>query len=301
MATGIVSTAMDAAGHEAISRALIVATAVAWIALGATFLRRLRRDRARWRREAGRPSALTAVTGTAVLGTGLAQLGWPTAGWAVLVIASGLCMILMRSVLRVKPLPSAGLSFLLVVAPQSLAVLLAALAEQQGTKWPAFMAMLPFAAGLCAYPVVLARFDLDQVRRGAGDQWVAGGALAISTLACADIAAAATSGAIHEALRIGCLVLWVATIGWLPVLLGSEVRWPRTHYDVRRWATVFPLGMYAAMSVDAGRATGINAIASFGKGWAWVALAAWAATAIGLVRRLSRERNVRRAVVLRAR
>jgi hypothetical protein len=41
--------------------------------------------------------------------------------------------------------------------------------------------------------------------------------------------------------------------------------------DVRRWATVFPLGMYAACSLATGQVTGITGIADFGQVWTWVA------------------------------
>lgn len=35
---------------------------------------------------------------------------------------------------------------------------------------------------------------------------------------------------------------------WLPVLLLAEMLRPRLGYDVRRWSTGFPVGMYAACS-----------------------------------------------------
>ena len=53
--------------------------------------------------------------------------------------------------------------------------------------------------------------------------------------------------------------------------LTGEVLRPRLSYDVRRWATVFPLGMYAACSFAAGQVTGITGIADFGHAWTWVA------------------------------
>jgi hypothetical protein len=40
----------------------------------------------------------------------------------------------------------------------------------------------------------------------------------------------------------------VLTMLWLPVLLLDEALHPRPRYDVRRWSTVFPVGMYAACS-----------------------------------------------------
>jgi tellurite resistance protein TehA-like permease len=137
---------------------------------------------------------------------------------------------------------------------------------------------------------VLARFDPLQLRIGAGDHWVSGGAIAISTLACATIAqATARSSAlisVHDALRIASLVLWALTIAWLPALIGAELRWRRPSYDARRWATVFPLGMYAVMSSATGSVAKAHSLVEFGDDWGWLALAALAAATVGLTRRV---------------
>jgi tellurite resistance protein TehA-like permease len=175
-------------------------------------------------------------------------------------------------------------------------VLAALLGVRLALVWPALVALLPFVVGLAAYPAVLARFDFGQLRTGAGDQWVSGGALAITTLATALIAKATASShelaALHGALRIAAVVLWALTIAWLPVLIGSEVRWRRHGYDVRRWATVFPLGMYSAMSYATGTIAGVDALVEFADTWARVALAAWIATVVGLTRRLIDRREL---------
>jgi hypothetical protein len=44
---------------------------------------------------------------------------------------------------------------------------------------------------------------------------------------------------------------------------------------VRRWATVFPVGMYAASSFDAGRAANVPGLTDFARVWVWLALALW--------------------------
>jgi hypothetical protein len=41
--------------------------------------------------------------------------------------------------------------------------------------------------------------------------------------------------------------------GVIPPLIISEIIRPRLSYDVRRWATVFPFGMYAACSLPSVR------------------------------------------------
>jgi tellurite resistance protein TehA-like permease len=72
---------------------------------------------------------------------------------------------------------------------------------------------------------------------------------------------------------------------WLPVLLLAEALRPRLRYDVRRWSTVFPVGMYAACSFAVGQAARASAITSFARAWVWVALAVWAAVLAAMIRR----------------
>ena len=71
---------------------------------------------------------------------------------------------------------------------------------------------------------------------------------------------------------------------WLPPLVTAEILKPRLACDVRRWATVFPLGMYAASSITTGQVTGITTITSFGRVWMWVAFTGWLLALAGLFR-----------------
>lgn len=77
----------------------------------------------------------------------------------------------------------------------------------------------------------------------------------------------------------------MATIAWLPVLLIAEVAKPRLHYDVRRWSTVFPFGMYAVCSFIVGNAIKAPGIAEFAEIWVWVAVAVWLVVFAGMLRR----------------
>jgi tellurite resistance protein TehA-like permease len=135
--------------------------------------------------------------------------------------------------------------------------------------------------------VVISRFDFRQVLVGRGDHWVAGGALAISALAAGRITLSARSlGALGEltgALESVPVALWIAAIAWLPVLVVAEAIRPRLGYDVRRWATVFPVGMYAACSFVVGSAAGVAAITDFARLWIWVAVAVWAVVAAAMI------------------
>jgi tellurite resistance protein TehA-like permease len=143
--------------------------------------------------------------------------------------------------------------------------------------------------GLVEYLIVLARADMRQLFTGHGDQWIFGGALAIATLACARTTAALTAAStlvnLHPELHDATLALWAAAALWLPALLAGELIAPRIGYDVRRWSTVFPLGMYAVCSIAAASISGIGGIRSFGRIWVWVALAVWTIVVAGTLRR----------------
>ena len=62
----------------------------------------------------------------------------------------------------------------------------------------------------------------------------------------------------------------------LPALVGAERRRPRLRFHARRWATVFPVGMYAAMSFAVGRIGDVGWMVDFARAWTWVAVAVWA-------------------------
>jgi len=289
MGTAIVSIALSLDGHETLSRILLLIAAAVWVALGGVLIGRAARDRPRFHHEARSPAALAGVAGTAVLGTRLTLLGWPWAGVALLVIALLLWVALLAPVLSHWVTPTVGVSLLLTVSTESLAVLAATLAVTEHTGWLLFAALVPFVLGLAFYVFVIARFDPRQLGLGHGDQWITGGALAISTLAAARITLAAkaltTLGGDSGALKGVSIGLWVLTILWLPVLLLAEALRPRLNYDVRRWSTVFPVGMYAACSFVVGTAASAPAISSFARVWVWVAVAVWLIVFAAMLRR----------------
>ncbi|MGI5162797.1 tellurite resistance/C4-dicarboxylate transporter family protein [Spirillospora sp. CA-253888] len=288
MATGIVSVGLHLAGWEWPSRALLVVAVALWAPLGALFAARLSRDRRRWTGEADTPAALTAVAGTAVLGVRLSLLGWNTVALALLVAAAVLWLVLLPAVLRHLRARLPGAAYLVCVSTQSLAVLGATLAVTLPAAWPVPPAVCLLLLGLGLYAFVLAHFDFGQLRTGAGDHWVAGGAIAISALAAAKLAAAtAPAGglhALHGALRAAALVLVGIALAWYAVLVFCEVRWPRPRYDVRRWSTVFPLGMTAVAAMTAGAVAAVPALAAVGAALLWPAVAVWALVAAGTVR-----------------
>jgi tellurite resistance protein TehA-like permease len=289
MGTGIVSIGLSLDGRETLSRLLLAVAAAAWAALGLLLIARVVLDRERAHREARSPAALTGVAGTAVLGTRLTLLGWSVAGIGLLVVALAVWLVLLGPVLAAWAAPTVGASLVLTVSTESLGVLAAAIAERERAPWLLDAAIAPFLLGLGFYVFAISRFDRRQLATGRGDHWITGGALAISTLAAARITVAASElhalDGLHGALQGASLALWGLAIAWLPVLVACEVLYPRLGYDVRRWSTVFPVGMYAVCSFLVGDAADAPAIAHVARVWVWVGVAVWLVVAVGMLRR----------------
>ncbi|MET9820748.1 tellurite resistance/C4-dicarboxylate transporter family protein [Streptomyces sp. NPDC006349] len=289
MATGIVSVALHLTGREVLSRIALILACAAWLILAANFVYLLLADRAQWVKRAGTPGALTAVAATTVLGTRFSLLGWTLLAAVLLALAALLWPWLLVLVVRHWGRRMPGAVFLGCVATEGLAVLGATLAAATSTAWLAHAALVPFWLGIVLYLIALFRFDLRQVARGSGDHWVAGGALAISTLAGAKLLAAAGTGmylwnADDEAVLHDLTVfLLVLDLAWYAVLLASEIVWPRLRYDVRRWSTVFPLGMTAAATLSVSAVMDVPWLDAPGRALLWIAVVGWLAVAAGAV------------------
>ncbi|WP_326709897.1 tellurite resistance/C4-dicarboxylate transporter family protein [Streptomyces sp. NBC_01474] len=289
MATGIVSIGLHLVGQEALSWILLVLAAIVWLALAVDFARQLLREREQWEIKAATPPALTAVAATTILGTWFALQGWSGVAVAALVVAVLVWPVLLTAVVRHWRRRLPGTVFLVCVATQGLAVLGGTLALSLPSGWLAWPALGCFLLGLALYPIAFLRFDLGQVRSGAGDQWVAGGTLAISALAGSKLMAvpAWRGTAAQDALRALTLVTLALSACWYAVLVFAEARWPRPRYDMRRWATVFPMGMTAVATLSVADAAAVGWLRTPGQVLLWIAVAAWAITLVGLVRHLA--------------
>ena len=253
MGTGIVSVDLARMGWRWPSAALLAVAGIAWLlALGTGELVR----------------QVAGVPATCVLGARLVASA-PAVSWAL--GAAGLALWLYTVPRTKTPRHPRGADFLPVVATQSLAVLGAELGDV--LRWPSLVAL---AGGLALYARIAARFAPRELVDGDGDQWVAGGALAISALACATLAAA--WGA-PDTLQIASVALWAAALAWLPPLVAGEAARPRAGSVQARWATVFPLGMYAAMTFAVASVAGAPSLHPAASAWTVAALAAWALTA----------------------
>ena len=236
------------------------------------------------------PASLSGVAGTCVLGARLSLHGWDGAAAVLLAVAAVAWVFLLPGILGSWHRPTVGLHFLLAVSTLALSTLASLVAITSSTAWLASAGLLLLAAGLIAYVAIAAVFDLGQLLTGRGDQWIAGGALAIGGLAVAQLIDSERQShivaSLHGVLSAAGWVLWVAAMAWLPCLLVAEVVRPRLGFDALRWSTVFPVGMYAAMSFALGRALHSGALIDFARVWVWPALALWALVAVGSLRRL---------------
>ncbi|HEU5028641.1 MAG TPA: hypothetical protein VFV01_27280 [Spirillospora sp.] len=290
MATGIVAVGLDLAGFTWATRVLLTVTAALWAVMAVTFGLRLRGGPERRRAQEREPVSLTTVAGSGVLGVGLLLLRYEMAAEVLLALMAVAWLLLLPRVVRHLRRRLPGAAYLVTVSTQSLVVLASTLAKQLSARWLVWPAGVLLALGLVLYLFVLSRFDFGQVRDGAGDHWVLAGALSISALACAKLAAAAGAPS-PPPLEGLMLVILAAALAWYVLLACAEAARPRTGYDGRRWSTVFPLGMTAAAAMTAGTVSGLRWLDVLGHVLLWPALAVWAVVAVGAVRHAAASRT----------
>ena len=263
MATGILGVAARLEGFASLADALLAAACLAWVVLAVLLRARSVRS-------------FAVVAGTAVIGADflLAGRGLPAlALWslaAALWLAVGLTM-------RAE----AASSLLTIVATESLAVLAAAL-DRHGDAPLRVPAIALWALGLALYPLIAGRIVHGAVRKRDFEPtlWIVMGALAITTLAASELLL--DRGALGSAVA---LATWAAASAAIPFLVVTDLRAQRWGYEVARWSSVFPLGMYAVASRVLGTADGLAGLRTIGTVFFWIALAAWVLTAGGLARR----------------
>lgn len=328
MATGIVSIAAWLLGARRVGAALFGINLLAYVVVSGLTLARVARDpRGALRDVASHERAVgsfTAVAGTCVLGSQFVVLGVSRAVAAGLfVVGAGLWLVLGYAVFvgltigdTVAPIEESidGSWLLAVVAAQSVAVLAGLLAPAYPGHSRALLlaALALFSVGGMLYVVLITLlfyrmtfFPFDP-RAATPPYWINAGALAITTLAGARLAATADRwtflGTVEPFLLGFTVVSWAAATWWIPLLLALGV-WrhavggialPHTPagYDPRYWGMVFPLGMYAASTDRLAAVAGLELVAPVPQLVFLVAALAWTAVAVGLLRR-SRSRLAR--------
>jgi len=321
MATGIVSLAANGAGLPAPAQALFVLNLFLYPLLWALLLLRCvrfgRHVLADLRDHARAPGFFTVVAGTGILGNQCVLLGgWAGGGLALWLAGLALWFGLTYTALPLlmeadrKPPPEHGVNggwLLVVVATQSVCVLGCLTADGLGpaaVEPVLFTALAFWLVGGMLYVWLIALIFYRIVflplppRELSPAYWVNMGAMAISTLA--GVSLVRETGRLEQLARLlpflhgVTLAFWATATWWIPLLLALGLwrhvrrRFPLT-YDHGYWAAVFPLGMFTVctqrLARDAG--FGLSFLLPIPAVSVWVALAAWAATFVGLVWRLA--------------
>lgn len=314
MATGIVSIASHLVGLQGIASALFLLNCVLYPIVWALTLARVIRYPARVRADLlhhGRAVGFfTAVAATCVLGSQCFVIGGaPRAAlalwalgivlWAVLTYA----IFAMLTLKTEKPTLAEGINggwLVSVVAAQSVAALGAQLGPGLGEYGPhaLFFCLVMWLGGGMLYlwiiGLIFYRYTFFTISPSdlAPPYWINMGAAAISTLAGTMlISAAPSSPALEQVLPFvrGLTLMWWATATWwIPMLVILGV-WRHVYrkfplrYDPLYWGLVFPLGMYTACTARLSTAVDARYLIAVPRVTVYVALFAWALTALGLV------------------
>ncbi len=255
----------------------------------------------------------TTVAGTCVLGSQFVIVAgmWPPAAvlWAVGILLWAVITYGVLAVLTVKehkpPMPE-GLSggwLVSVVAAQSVSVLGTQLAAGFGAREPLvlFFSLLLWLGGGMLYIWIISliffryTFFVMEPSDLGPPYWINMGAVAISTLAGALLAAAAPASPVLDELmpflKGMTLLFWATATWWIPMLVILGVwrhlirRFP-LRYDPLYWGAVFPLGMYTVSTYRLGQVVDVPVLMAIPRLFIWVALLAWTAALVGLIRDL---------------
>lgn len=313
MASGIVSIALGYQGFERVSLLLLGVAVAAYVVLVVLNVWRFVAFREELVADFHAPTRafgfFTFVAGTNVIGARLAAEGWYAATLGLLVVAACVWLVLgyvipWSAVLGRAERPVVALAngtwFIWVVASQSVAVaasaLEPALVDARGLL--AVLAVLSWSVGVFLYAAsamfVSLRMMLYPLEPEDLDPpyWVSMGAVAITVVAGAQIARMDSAPMVDatRALIAGLSVVFWAFATWLiPVLVAAGawrhfVRRVPLRYVATLWSIVFPLGMYSVASMYLGRVDRLPLVEGVGQLWIWVALAAWVAVAVAMVR-----------------
>jgi tellurite resistance protein TehA-like permease len=315
MATGIVSLASHLLGLPLVGRALFGLNLIFYPLLWALLIARVALHRDRVAADFGHHGravgfftivAATEVLGsqTLIIGGALAPAIWLWAAgilfWAALTYA----IFTILTIKAAKPPLAEGLNggwLVAVVAAQSVAVLGAQLIPHFDPGARATAALFSLAMwlgggmlyiwiiGLIFYRYTFFTMNPSDL---APPYWINMGAAAISTLAGANLALAASHAPLLQTVLPfirGLTVMWWATATWWIPMLVSLGIWRHVfrkfplRYDPLYWGAVFPLGMYTVATIRLSAAIDAPFLMAIPRATLWVALAAWALVAAGLL------------------
>lgn len=317
MSTGIVAVAAQQHGQGLLARALLAIAATALLALWLVSAWRLVRHPASvaadLRSHQRAPGFFTTVAATAVVGAGLtAMFHAVEVAFALLALAAATWLVATYAIFtalataRDKPTLEHGIDgswLLAVVAMQSLAVLAALLSpslQQPARMHLNFLAVCAWLVGgvvytwlmtLILYRLLFFRFEAQDLT---GPWWISMGAMAISALAGTQLVLGTSGAPMLEGLlpvvHGATLLFWATGTWWLPLLLIlSAWRVVRQRgawrYEFTQWSAVFPLGMYSAATGKMAEAFGLPFLQPVSIAFFCVAIVAWLACAVGLLRK----------------
>ncbi|MBU6258734.1 MAG: tellurite resistance/C4-dicarboxylate transporter family protein [Burkholderiales bacterium] len=318
MATGIVSIAARQLGLATLARALfglnVAVYGLLWLLYAARLIRYPRRFAGDLIDHLRGPGFFTTVAASRILGSQFLLLAGSVRGalalW-LLAIALWLgrtyAVFAAFTVKTIKPPLDHGINggwLLAVVATQSIALLsalLAAHADQPHRLELNFFALSMslwsgmFYIWMIALIFYRYTFFPFRPRDLTPPYWINMGAMAISTLAGSQLGLNAADAPFLHALRPfidGFTIFYWATVTWwIPMLLVLGVwhcvcRRRPLRYDPLFWGAVFPLGMYAASTFEMARALGLGFLDPLPKVFFGLALLAWTAAFVGVLRAL---------------
>lgn len=313
MATGIISNTLWLQDFRAASNALFAVNLLAypWLLL-LTAVRAVRHPRALWN-DLINPRLVfaffTVVAASDVLGLGANLRGFPQAAailwlfalaaWFLLIYFSFAVLTFLNTARDANVVHGGWL--IAIVGTESLVILGTVIAPHQGALAPSIFVLIHmlWGAGLGFYGIFITLFAYRIFFFEIGTEdvtpllWVVMGAAAISANAGSTLLLTDTGVPFLALMRpfiVGVtLTMWAWATWWIPLLVLFGVwkhgvsRVPLT-YTPMLWSLVFPLGMYALASLRLSLAAEFSPLRVIAGAMVWVALAAWTATAVGLLR-----------------
>jgi len=130
------------------------------------------------------------------------------------------------------------------------------------------------------------------------DYWIDMGAMAITTLAGAQLLQTSSQWALLQGLTSFLtgftLLFWVTSTWWIPLLLIVELWrhvWGRVPlaYSPDYWSLVFPLGMYSEATARLARVADFTFLHPIAVGFLYAALVVWGMTFVGMAHKMLRK------------